>query len=341
MWAAAALLCALAATLGIATAPAATRPAATTFTHGFDVSWPQCSGAAARHMPPAGAEYVILGLTDGAGHTLNPCLGSQLAWARANGVKVGAYLVPSYPTRGELAAARHGAYGDCGRSLLCRLRNDGAAQVLDAVRTMRGSGMHAPMVWIDVEFRRYLPWSRSRARNAAVLQGAVREMHRLHERYGVYTTSYMWHAIAGSYYLNVPNWLPVGHTRPRVAQRMCRQTATGGPAWLVQYTRSLDSDLTCPVLDPVPGHHSRLWPFRRMRLHLFSQGRAVRAVQRVLGQPRTGTYGATTALAVTSWQASKGLPVTGTIGTVDWRAMGAFRMHGGHRFWLHRVVGRP
>jgi hypothetical protein len=64
-------------------------------------------------------------------------------------------------------------------------------------------------------------------------------------------------------------------------------------------------------------------------------------VQRVLDQPRTGTYDATTMLAVTSWQLSKSLPVTGAIGSRDWRAMGAYRRHGGHPFWLGRVVARP
>ncbi len=284
---------------------------------------------------------MILGLTDGSGHTLNPCLGSQLRWARAARLPVGAYLVPSYPTRSERGRAGRGLFGRCGGSLMCRLRNDGASQVADAVRTMRGAGMHAPMVWLDVEFRSYLPWSRSAVRNAAVLQGAVAELRKLHESYGVYSTAYMWRHIVGSYRLNAPNWLPIGYRHSRAAMRLCRHTASGGQTWLVQYTRSLDVDLTCPVLDSVPGRHNALWPFRGLTLHLLSAGPAVKAVQAFLKQPRSGSYDAGTTLAVSSWQLHRRLPVTGAIAPLDWRAMGAYRTRGGHGFLLNRIVGRP
>src|SRR5947208_13265479 len=72
--------------------------AATTYTHGYDVSWPQCSGDRARHMPRTAAHFVIIGLTHGRGHTANPCLRAQLGWATRHHVPVGGYLVPSYPT---------------------------------------------------------------------------------------------------------------------------------------------------------------------------------------------------------------------------------------------------
>lgn len=319
-------------------APAANR---TTWTHGYDLSWPQCSGTADRGMPSGTPDYVILGLTDGAGHTVNPCLGAQLDWAAKHRAKVGAYLVPSYPTSFQRSAARVGIFGACGHSLICRLRNDGAGQAADAVATMHDVGMRAPMVWLDVEFRHYLPWSASNARNRAVLQGAAAELRRLHVRFGVYTTSLMWHDIAGGYVLHVPQWLPSGRGNPKYAKPMCDQTATGGRTWMVQYTNGLDQDLTCPVLDPVPGKHSRLWRFRRSTQRLLSQGAAVRAVQRVVGAAQDGSYGVTTAAAVTLWQEARGLPMTGQIGPGDWRAMGAYRTRGGHPFWLSKVVGRP
>lgn len=341
VWSTATLLVALAVSIGATEAPATPKTSATTYTHGYDVSWPQCAGSAARHMPASDAAFVILGLTDGAGHTVNPCLGSQAAWARSVGTKVGAYLVPTYPTRAQQAVAKLGIYGDCGTSVLCRLRNDGASQAAQAVGTMRGVGLGAPMVWLDVEFRSYLPWSHNRSRNAAVIQGAVRELRRIHEPFGVYTTAYMWRDIVGGYRLDVPNWLPVGHGGRGAAAGMCEQTATGGVTWLAQYTRSLDSDITCPVLDPVPGRHNKLWRFRRTTLRLFSQGDAVKAVQRIIGQTVNGSYGLLTSLAVRGWQASQGLPATGRITPPDWRAMGAFRVRGGHPFWLDRIVGTP
>src|SRR5437764_1386704 len=105
-----------AAALAVAVVALAAGGAATTYTHGYDVSWPQCSGrdgngSAARSMPTSGVRYLILGLTHGAGHTVNPCLGAQLAWARSRQVPVGAYLVPSYPTAADLAAAAAGRPG--------------------------------------------------------------------------------------------------------------------------------------------------------------------------------------------------------------------------------------
>src|SRR6059036_2652589 len=88
-----------------AVAMSSSQGASTTYTHGYDVSWPQCHGTGSSRMPSSSVHYVILGLTHGAGHTVNPCLGAQLSWAKAHHVPVGAYLVPSYPTKAQLAAA--------------------------------------------------------------------------------------------------------------------------------------------------------------------------------------------------------------------------------------------
>lgn len=306
--------------------------------HGFDISWPQCSGTSAHHVPAGRPSYVILGLTHGAGHTVNPCLGSQLAWAKSRGVRTGAYLVASYPNNWQRRAARLRVHGKCQRTKLCVLRKDGAMQARDALSTMHAVGLHAPRVWIDVEFRQYTPWTAHNQANAAVVHGIVRGLHAAHKPMGVYTTSYMWHSIVGRYRLAVPNWLPVGHGGPTRALRMCSTTATGGVTWLAQYTRHLDSDLTCPVLDPVRGHHGGLWQYRKTIQKLNSQGRAVRAIQRRLGRPATGWFGPVTALAVRKWQRSKGLHPTGQVTSVEWRAMGAYRLHGGHKYWLSKIA---
>lgn len=250
---AAVALLASAVAFGVSGQPAAIA-AASTYTHGYDVSWPQCRGGEARSMPAGRPQYVILGLTHGTGHTVNPCLRSQLRWAGMHGAKVGGYLVASYPTHRERARAGRGLYGRCHRRLLCRLRNDGAGQVHDALATMRRMHMHSPMVWLDVEFRHQQPWTRSRSRNRAVIEGMVRALHHRHKRFGVYTTGYMWRYIVGRYRLDVPQWLPSGHPRARGTKPMCRRTATGGVTWLVQYTRRLDQDLTCPVLDATRSH---------------------------------------------------------------------------------------
>jgi hypothetical protein len=328
---------------GVAIGVALNRPAAPVGpapigTHGFDVSWPQCAGDRAVNMPPGRPAYLILGVTHGAGETVNPCLGSQLDWAKSRGVRVGAYLVASFPDKARQTLAGSGLFGNCGTSKRCRLRNVGASQAKTAIATMQVAGLAAPRLWIDVEVSTTLPWSRYVGSNIAVLRGIVAGARAEHVPVGVYTTPAMWQEITGGYQLNVPNWLPSGDGKARHAARLCRTSATGGTTWLVQYTRSLDSDLTCPVLNPVPGVHSALWPFRNLTLQLSSQGAAVSAAQRVLGLPPSGMYDAATVVAVSAFQTSHHLPVTGKITPVDWRALGALQTHGGHGFWLSRIV---
>jgi peptidoglycan hydrolase-like protein with peptidoglycan-binding domain len=335
VWTVAAAISGLA--VGVALGHTST-PLAASGVHGYDVSWPQCDGSAAHHMPAGHPSYVILGLTDGVGHTVNPCLGSQLGWARSHGVRVGGYLVASYPTRQQRAGAGNGLYGQCGASNRCRLRNDGAAQAKDALATMKSTGLAAPMVWIDVEFRHTDPWSHHNAGNAAVIQGIVRGLSAANMPYGVYTTSHMWTDIVGKYRVDAPNWLPVGHGGPRQALTMCQDTATGGVTWLVQYTRALDSDQTCPVLDAVPIRRSPLWPFRKTTLTQLSRGDAVRAVQQFVGVGVTGAYDAGTAAAVDSWEQLHHVPVTGKVAPYDWQAMGANDTTAGHTFWLSKIV---
>jgi hypothetical protein len=311
--------------------------ASTTWTHGYDVSWPQCSGAAARHLPSSSPRFVVLGLTHGAGHTANPCLPAQLAWARQRGAAVSAYLVPSYPTKSQRRAAATGPYGSCG-TRSCRLHNDGAAQAADAVSVMTRAGLPVPMVWVDVEFRSDPAWPHAPARNRAVLEGVFRGLRDAGLRYGIYTTSYMWSHIAGSWRVHVPNWLPSGNGRSTDAKAHCRATGSGGRTWLVQYTREWDENLTCPAMDAVPGRPGPLWPYRATTLQLGSTGRAVNALQRRLRLTETGSYDAPTSLAVFRFQRSVGLPMTGSVDSDDWRALGAFRRIGGHPFLLSRMT---
>ena len=313
--------------------------ARTTWTHGFDLSWPQCSGEHARHLPAGTPRYVVLGLTHGAGHTANPCFADQVAWARARGALVGAYLVPSYPTADQRKAAVAGAFGVC-RSLRCRLRNDGAAQAADALQVMRSAGIDLRMVWVDVEFRSDPAWPSHPTRNRAVLRGVFHGLRAQGVRAGVYTTSYMWWRITGGWRVDLPNWLPSGNGSPATARARCRESGTGGLTWLVQYTREWDEDLTCPAMDPVPSRPGPLWRYRHLTLRLGARGAAVTALQRSLRVTRSGDYDAPTTAAVAAFQHRRGLPMNGAVDTDDWRALGAFRRHGGHGFLLDRMVTR-
>jgi hypothetical protein len=319
--------------------------ASTTYTHGYDVSWPQCTGKngtghGARTMPSGGAKYVILGLTHGAGHTINPCLGAQLSWARTHHVPVGAYLVPSYPTAAQLAAANTGPYGRCGSDTACRLGNDGARQATDALETMQRQGVPAPMIWVDVEFRRSPAWTHNHANNARVIDGVLSGLQTAQMPYGIYTTSYMWSHIVGSWKVRAPNWLPAGSGKPDDAKAMCSHTGTGGTTWIAQYTHTLDQNLTCPSMDATPGHYGPLYRWRNTVLREGAKGPAVRALQQALGSPAevTGTYDERTLAAVLTMQATHLLTPDGVVDNDEWRALGAYTLYGGHGFLLPQVV---
>ena len=315
--------------------------ASTTYTHGYDVSWPQCHGDGRSSMPSDSVRYVILGLTHGAGHTVNPCLAVQLAWARDHHVPVGAYLVPSYPTSAQIAAANTGPFGACAvDDRACRLGNDGASQAVDALETMRREGVPSPMVWVDVEFRHVQPWSRSHSANAQVVKGVLEGLISAHMAFGIYTTSYMWSHIVGDIRVNAPNWLPAGSGDPADARARCGSTGTGGVTWIAQYTHHFDQNLTCPVLDATPGHHGPLYRWRNTVLGMGSVGEPVRLVQRAVGAPAevNGSYDERTLAAVLAFQVAHGLTPDGRVDIDDWRALGAYRLYGGHPFLLSQVV---
>jgi putative peptidoglycan binding protein len=314
--------------------------ASTTWTHGYDVSWPQCSGSASRHLPGGSPAYAILGLTHGNGHTTNRCLPAQVSWARKHGARIGAYLVPSFPTAADLRAADSGPWGSCRGDRVCRLRTDGARQAADAVAVMRNAGLSVPMLWVDVEFRHTHSWVSADASNRHVVEGVFRGLRDAGLTYGVYTTGYMWHAIVGDWRVQVPNWLPSGSGDPAAARRMCRTTATGGRTWLGQYTREWDENLTCPAMDAVPGHRGPLWRYRNTTLRIGSAGPAVKALQEALKVSASGSYELQTVAAVTEFQQAHGLPVNGQVDSDDWRALGAWRMVGGRPWLLTRMTTR-
>ena len=329
-----------AALAAIAVLTGGSQGASTTWTHGYDVSWPQCSGSASHHLPGGSPAYAILGLTHGTGHTTNPCLPAQISGARRHGARIGAYLVPSFPTAADIRAADRGPWGACHSDRACRLRTDGAAQAKDALAVMHRAGLTERMVWVDVEFRHTHSWTSSDAANRHVLEGVFRGLRVAGIDYGIYTTGYMWHAIVGDWRVRVPNWLPSGTGSAADARGMCRTTATGGRTWVGQYTREWDQNVTCPAMDAVPGRPGPLWRYRNTTLSLGSAGPAVKALQHSLKVSASGTYEVQTALAVSEFQQAHGLPVNGQVDTDDWRALGAFRLHGGHPFLLSRMTSR-
>lgn len=233
---------------------------------GADLSWPNCPkgmGVRGRRtqglpLPRDKAQFWVIGLTNGRAFTANPCLSEHIAAARARGVLTAGYTMLSFPNRAERAA--HGASGPFGTLTRAdRLANVGYAQAAFALDVMAAADLPAPFVWIDVEHRAERPWSRKRARNRALLQGALRAAQDRGVGSGIYTYAGAWQSIMGRLRLDVPLWAP-GHSHARSFAARRRQTwdscsragFTGGPLVMTQWVwRDRDHDITCPVIESI------------------------------------------------------------------------------------------
>lgn len=244
----------------VSAAPVRTAPGEITTTArpkvllGADVSWPECpKGSGVRErpgqgkpMPSASHRFLVVGLTNGMGFTPNPCLARQLDWAKSHHVRVAPYAFTTYPTTSQQRRYRaSGPYRGSGpRS---RLRNAGYAQAVYNIATLRRSGLHAPMVWVDVEPSTARPWSRNHAANRAVFAGNLRAYREAGYRVGVYSTSYLWRDILGPVRYGLPEWRTAGRSSRRAALRMCSRSGfQGGRAVLAQWWTTSDHDVTCP-----------------------------------------------------------------------------------------------
>src|SRR5690349_5872082 len=90
--------------LMLGTVPTVTAEAATL--RGYDISWPQCptsAGGSGLPLPPSSAQFVVVGLTRSLPFTTNPCLASQVGWARRNVVPAQAYTIAAFPTTAQLS----------------------------------------------------------------------------------------------------------------------------------------------------------------------------------------------------------------------------------------------
>lgn len=244
-----------------APAGAAARPAAATLATtlpGQDVSWPQCPTSFPGKgyglpMPSSNARFVVIGVSGGRGFTRNPCLGYQVAWARAHHMLGAVYTVPSYPSAAELKA--YGARGPYGtRTLLARLKNVGWSQARATLQAVHAHRMTAPTIWVDVEPVRSRPWSSSTTRNNAVLRGMIDGFRISHHNPGIYSNRSGWASITGNARYGVPEWRTVGQTGRARALATCNATSLqGGPIAMVQYwTSTADYDVACPRVATSP-----------------------------------------------------------------------------------------
>ncbi len=240
--------------------PSITASATTTSTRpvirGADVSWPNCpkgEGIPSRRtqgepMPGRGAQFVIIGVTNGPGFYPNPCLSRELRWVARRHLLLGGYALTTYPSAGQLRHhGHHGPYnGATGRGAL---RNTGYAEARYNIATMNHVGMSVPMIWVDVEPYPVAPWSPSFARNRAVVDGAMRAYRDAGYTVGLYTNPNGWGQVVGNWLLrSVPTWSTVGSRGATAALLSCSIGPSGGPTWIAQWwVGPRDHDLTCPA----------------------------------------------------------------------------------------------
>jgi hypothetical protein len=223
---------------------------------GRDVSWPNCPRGMGipqrltlgKPMPPPGARYVLIGLTNGPAFYPNPCLRDQVAYARAHRLWASAYAVVTYPTPSQLVA--YGADGPSTQGGLAgRLWNTGWAQARRNVAHMRAAGLQPPTVWVDVEpVRPPAPWSPDVLANRAVLEGAIAAYRKAGLQVGVYSTPYLWRSVVGDVDYGFPEWRAAGPTSMRAALAVCAGADIQGGAPVIGQRSSVeeDFDVLCP-----------------------------------------------------------------------------------------------
>lgn len=284
---------------------------------GNDISWPQCPVGVGsprpgqgQPMPPDTARFLIIGLTDGVGFVANPCLTSQLAWARAHHTYTAAYANSGYPTAAEIAT-----YGDdgpwTGTDALSRLRNTGYAEAWFNVVTMRRAGFFTPHVWIDVEPNRFKPWSTSFASNKAVIDGTLRGYADRGYSVGFYSVPSLWEEVLGpGVAYRLPEWRTAGGRGYDEALSRCTTPSfNGGPAVLAQWwIPTMLFDLLCPAYNSAASLARFFWrPTTPIPLGDYDgDGRTDHAVWR----PSTGGWHVPGMPAVT-WGRVGDLPVPG------------------------------
>jgi len=301
-----------------------TTPAGGVSAAGNDISWPQCPknlGGYNLPGPQAGAKFVVIGLTAGGSFGANPCLGRQVAEARARHLWAGVYAISTYPTSAQLAR-----YGGTGTSTQ-RLWRAGRAEARFNLAMMRRAGLRAPIVWVDVEPRTTSPWSADRAANIAVIDGVLAGYKAGGVRAGLYSYAKAWTPITGGWALPaVPTWVPVGSKGKAVALARCAVASfSGAKPWMVQWTDGKrDYDYTCPGITGTASVGSVLTLYQNTVLAPHSRGPAVVALQvRLGGLKANGVFGPATKSKVVAFQRARHLRANGVVTTAVWRALGA------------------
>lgn len=303
---------------------------------GQDLGWPDCSkqvGGLGMPLPPA-TWYRLMVIEVNAKYVMdeNPCLVSELSFARAHSNMVGNYHLPDYPTPAELAQSGYWPKHCATADLLCHTYNSGFQQGAWAVNLLRSKGTRPRFLWVDVEHRVEQDWSKNIPANVSLLQGEIAGLRSLGVQPGLYSYTYGWREITGNWQAGLPQWVTIGRSTS-VAARVARCSQAGfttGPVVMVQSTTgAFDMDTVCPgfsrsvaaLFAPNVALPNPLAPYQAATIGPGSSGPAVQAVQWATWLPTTGVFDARTKAAVMAVQRRIGARADGRVRPSTWRAI--------------------
>ena len=245
-------------------------------TIGRDVSFPQCGSPL-----PLVADFGVIGVNDGTVFTRNPCLASELGWAKhldgppsfyANTGNPGPAYAPHWPIGQQWPFACRasnpngvGCSFDYGWNAGIDAFNtamDGAQALHHYDRSTAHQRVANVDWWLDVEILNswqtlegvYGLTPASGLRDALALAG---EMLALRwqgvDQVGIYSTTFQWTAITGGrhvihgWFESVPVWFAGFESRDHAASGCSLPSFTNGPVVMTQYLGSdqLDNDVRC------------------------------------------------------------------------------------------------
>jgi len=216
-------------------------------TTGYDVSYPQCGQSL-----PTNVSFAIVGVNNGIVFSVNPCLSSQLAWAKryeavpilyANTANPGPALSSHWPTGQTAPKVCSASDSDSAACAYDYGWNAAADSYADAAR----AGASASEWWLDVESAN--SWESNTANNVAELQGEVAYFQSQGvTTVGFYANSNDWRTITGgtTAFAALPSWR-AGVGKQGTAASYCGTAGfTGGPTRYSQYASGgFDADVRC------------------------------------------------------------------------------------------------
>jgi hypothetical protein len=231
--------------------------------HGYDISWPQCTSSTTTRTPPGGAQFGVIGVSDGRSFTQNPCIAAQFAWARGLGTDATLYMLLDAPHQAGAAVSRgeSGPAGTCApppADMACNDYNYGWNNAAYEFGYAHSKGVAAQVWWLDVETGNCWDFAcdggYDTVNNWRVIQGNIDYLRSQAVTAGIYSTGYQYGLITGSGYRpGVPVWLADYGGGDPAQDCGPAKAFDGGQVWQVQSApvtlsdgNPYDPDYSCP-----------------------------------------------------------------------------------------------